>query len=596
MAFIPTMSRRVDFTGRNDVYLHPFLAGDDVYMLETMGNFNVTHFRDTVRQRLSRVKRNWMYYEGKMFQQNYKDGAFKFYMNMCRPFVDKSADWLMKKPWSIVPTPGNEGVKHVLDHVWGMNNKELLSWKMAQMGGVTGDVFMLVTVRNFDPVTRQFIPMEEQSIEIKLMNSAFVHPQYNPGTDRMTSVVIQFPTLVQDWQALGRPKLSSGKMGIYTIIMNEQEIHEFLNDEELHEMARPNIFGEIPLVHIQNLPHAASFFGVADIDDIAPLNEELNVVGHSMRETIKYHSEPVTLIFGAKARELEKGASKTWSGLPVDSRVENLQLYGDQAAAKQFFDMVMLAMHMVGGIPQQALGELQVIANTSQAALEMQYMPLWEKTCRKYLTYGLGIKRVNKLVLRILESYFRVDLAEILKLEDPSSADDCDIEFASPFPRDETLHLNELEQKLRIRVTSHAQALRELNEPNQQQIAAEILSDMRAEMLTDVERAQATMGMLPNMMCLSQDSLCISFGLIDYFTELDEVLLDSTLLMQTYRTNLESSNQEMQAKAEHMGMMNDMQEQQDQFAEDEKDAPPAKGNTPPPFAKGKGKKPAPKAE
>ena len=78
-------------------------------------------------------------------------------------------------------------------------------------------------------------------------------------------------------------------------------------------------------MHIANKPASASPWGLSDIIDIIPLNRTYNETVTDILDIINYHTAPVTIITGAKASNLEKGANKIW-GLPRRTpEVENLE-------------------------------------------------------------------------------------------------------------------------------------------------------------------------------------------------------------------------------------------------------------------------------
>ena len=66
-------------------------------------------------------------------------------------------------------------------------------------------------------------------------------------------------------------------------------------------------------MHIANKPAASSPWGLADIQNIITLNREYNEKATEISDIINYHTEPVTVITGAKSSSLERGANKIWA-------------------------------------------------------------------------------------------------------------------------------------------------------------------------------------------------------------------------------------------------------------------------------------------
>ena len=112
-------------------------------------------------------------------------------------------------------------------------------------------------------------------------------------------------------------------------------------------------------------------------------------------------NSPVTAVFGAKAKQLERSPRQIWSGLPKDARIETIKLEGDLTAAKNYIDFVKKVLHELSDTPEGSLGAEQAISNTSGVALHIQYQPLVEKTRRKRAQYEPGMEQINYFMLRI---------------------------------------------------------------------------------------------------------------------------------------------------------------------------------------------------
>jgi len=138
-----------------------------------------------------------------------------------------------------------------------------------------------------------------------------------------------------------------------------------------------------------------------DLDDIIPLNVELNSKSSDVSEIIDYHSAPITVIYGARIGQLEKGANKVWGGLPKDAKVENLGLNGDLQASKSYIEDIKKSMHEVGNVPPIALGGDLAISNTSGVALQTAFQPLLDTVKVKRGESKKVLQAVNKFVILI---------------------------------------------------------------------------------------------------------------------------------------------------------------------------------------------------
>lgn len=282
----------------------------------------------------------------------------------------------------------------------------------------------------------------------------------------------------------------------YTEILTDDRIEEYINDELID--SRENPLGTIPIVHIPNTRIAGSPWGLSDCNDVINLNRNYNEVATDVGDIINYHAAPVTIISGAKASTLEKGANKVWGGLPKDAKVYNLAGGGDLAGAMEYLDRLKKAMHEMVGIPESALGQMQPISNTSGVALSIMYQPLMNKWRQKTALYSKGLQKVNQLILlhiaikepHLLEwqLHDKVALKEgqypVLDPNDPMTYRTT-VYFPPPLPLDKLVALNEIQAKMAMGLESKEGALRHLGEEFPDEKLAEIRSELVEEAKDD---------------------------------------------------------------------------------------------------------------
>jgi hypothetical protein len=195
-----------------------------------------------------------------------------------------------------------------------------------------------------------------------------------------------------------------------TSTIRKRRYVEYISPEEIVEgwegaaaSRRPNQLGEVPLVHIANEAVPGEYYGLSDLDGVIDLQREFNEKMTDVSDVVHYHAAPITIIQGAKARNLQKNPKNLWSGLPENAKIFNLEMGGDQGAAHKYLELVRQVLFDVSGLPEGSLGRLQAISNTSAAALEVQFQPLVEATARKAVNYVVGLQKVNYFILRIHE-------------------------------------------------------------------------------------------------------------------------------------------------------------------------------------------------
>lgn len=277
----------------------------------------------------------------------------------------------------------------------------------------------------------------------------------------------------------------------YTEIITDEQVEEYINDELID--SRPNGLGQIPVVHIANIPVPGSPWGLSDISDIITLNREFNEQATNIADIVNYHAAPITVITGAKASNLEKGPRKIWGGLPKDAKVENLENGVDLSGPLAYLELLKRSMHELTGVPENALGQTQPISNTSGVALAIMYQPAMLKWHYKTVQYGAGFRKINAFILRTLWIYepetleYDEDL-DGLRTEDADYQPDrldpqlpenyvsyC--EWPPPLPVDVLVLLNEIQVKMTLGLMSKRGALRALGEEFPADVLAEIFDE-----------------------------------------------------------------------------------------------------------------------
>jgi Phage portal protein, SPP1 Gp6-like len=408
-------------------------------------------------------------------------------INYFRAFTDFVLNFTFGKGVSFRSPKETEAiVPDLLERVWEVdNNKATVLWEIGQQGGVSGDCFIKVAYEEaYQDTAGRTHPGR---VRILPLNSSFAFPEFHPH-DRER--LIRFKLKYRFW---GTSLEGTRQVFTYTEILTEDMIEEYINDELID--SRPNPLGVIPVIHIPNVRISGSPWGLSDCNDIININRTYNETATDIADIVNYHAAPVTVIIGAKASQLEKGANKVWGGLPKDARVENLE-GGAQGlkGAMDFLAMLKKSMHEMIGVPETALGQAQPISNTSGVALSIQFQPLMNRYHQKIIQYAHGLERVNELILLSLAvkepETFTWDPNTDVKLKkgQVSQLDPNDsltyrsyVQFPQPLPLDKLIALNEIQSLLSLGLESKEGALRVLGE----EFPAEKLNEIRQELMDD---------------------------------------------------------------------------------------------------------------
>lgn len=441
--------------------------------------------------RLNRYSLNWAMYLGHHYSYRRPTGDAQMVLNYYRAFTDFVINFTFGKSVQFRSPKATEAiVPDLLERVWEVdNNKATVLWEIGQQGSVSGDAFIKVAYEEAyrDPAGL----LHPGRVRILPLNASFAFPEFHPH-DRER--LIRFKLKYRFW---GTSLEGTRQVFTYTEILTDDIIEEYINDELID--SRPNPLGVIPVIHIPNKRISGSPWGLSDCNDIININRTYNETATDIADIVNYHAAPVTVIIGAKASQLEKGANKVWGGLPKDAKVENLE-GGAQGlkGAMEFLAMLKKTMHEMVGVPETALGQAQPISNTSGVALAIQFQPLMNHYHQKIIQYSRGLERINELILRSLAvkepETLMWDPATDTPLK-PGQYDRLDpndpltyrsyAHFPQPLPLDKLIALNEVQSMLSLGLESKEGALRTLGEefPNEKlyEIRQELLDDARAD-------------------------------------------------------------------------------------------------------------------
>ena len=437
--------------------------------------------------RLNRYSLNWAMYLGHHYSYRRQTGETQMVLNYYRAFTDFIINFTFSKGVQFRSPKETEAiVPDLLERVWEVdNNKATVLWEIGQQGGVSGDCFIKVAYEEawVDPAGRQ----HPGRVRVLPLNSSFCFPEFHPH-DRER--LIRFKLKYRFW---GTSLEGTRQVFTYTEILTDDIIEEYINDELID--SRPNPLGVIPVIHIPNIRISGSPWGLSDCNDIIPINRTYNEVATDIADIVNYHAAPVTVIIGAKASQLEKGANKVWGGLPKDAKVENLE-GGAQGlkGAMDFLAMMKKAMHEMVGVPETALGQAQPISNTSGVALSIQFQPLMNRYHQKIVQYAHGLERINELILLNLavkepetftwdpntDTELKEGQVPQLDTNDPLTYRSY-VHFPQPLPLDKLIALNEIQSLLSLGLESKEGALRFLGE----EFPAEKLNEIRKELQDD---------------------------------------------------------------------------------------------------------------
>ena len=147
-------------------------------------------------------------------------------------------------------------------------------------------------------------------------------------------------------------------------------------------------------------------------------------------------------------------------------------------------------MHELSDVPENSLGQIQAISNTSASALQITYQPLYQQANLKAMQYGEGITAINTMILRIMDIENPDDeRLTALKEAFPNYRREIYIEpiFAYGFPKDKMDELQRAQLELQMKLGSRREIMERLGKQNIPQLLQEIDDDAMQQAVVNME-------------------------------------------------------------------------------------------------------------
>ena len=473
--------------------------------------------------RLKRIRRNWNFYEGYHWEDFPSQDGTELTINYCRAFVNKIVSFELGKAFSFTTrkeyekeaiTKDGRTTFQYLEDVWEDNNQYQFCTEFGQMKSVTGESWIQVRFTSPEEMKDPYGKYPNGRVQISLMPSEVIWPEYDPH-DRKKLVRL---TVMYTYKRIKRTGILGRKTTedvLYKQIWTDEEC--VVQDGAKSEpVVYPNKYGIIPFVCIPNMTIACRTEGYSDLEDVIPLNMEYNMKNSDVSEIIDYHAAPVTVVYGAKIGNLEKGANKMWGGLAKDARVENLELQGDLSASTNFINELKKSMCEVAGVPESVLGGAQSISNTSGVALQYMNLPLIEKCNMKRQNTEDGLERLNSLILL-------VSLCEglVFKPERIPTADFffTDVDLPDTLPKDELVELERIQAEMKAGLECRENAMRRIGKEN--------ITELLDKIDEDIERHPEFYG-IQSVKDGTEESPQVNSGLMNGSNPIEEVRKEMT--------------------------------------------------------------------
>jgi hypothetical protein len=391
--------------------------------------------------------------------------------------INAAVDFLFGKPVSLVSKSPDaqtrKNIEAVIKSVFEANGGVGFFQDMAVLGGVYGfvdcfvrpgeEIYQNFTSQSLQNFTLEAVLQKAQAIELELIEAPRALPILDENNYKKILYYVQHfyqkKNAVKRRNGFLKRLLGIGseegiKSAAVTEIVSDKAWQRYEDGELAFE--GENLWGFVPLVHIQNLAQPFYYEGISDVEPLMPLQDELNTRLSDRAHRITMQAFKMYLgkgIEGFDERPVSPG--RMWCTDNPDATIEEFGGDAGSESENLHIDQIREAMDktssvtpIVAGVIRGKIGNL-----TSAVALKLMLMGMLSKTERKKFTYGEGIKKICSMVLEIL------DKANIYKTNPEDRA--MDVIFPSALPENLMEKLQEAQIKKELGVPGE-QILREL--------------------------------------------------------------------------------------------------------------------------------------
>lgn len=448
----------------------------------------VFNFGPDHSSRVNKYQNCWDFYDGKHWTQTSPEGFDQVTINYCKIFVKKMRRFAFRNAWNMSFTEEQQadGIDKWVKNVWKANSVKKITNSVADFGGIFGDWFIYPQWLP-DQIENEDGKIDPADVKLVALDPRYVFPQYNSKTGEMEFCILLIP--YQEFRLVNNQFELENR--IYREIHTKEKIFiQELNEknEVIEDKVMDNPLGKMLIVHGIHQPQPGSYFGAGIIEDVIDGNKLFNEKTSDISDILDYHAAPITIIYGAKAKQLEKGANKIWAGLPFQAKVENLSSEGNIPAAQGFLADVKKWMHELASIPEDSLGSKKGISNTAASALAIEFEPLIELADDVRFYFDEGIQRVNELIIDI--GIYAEAINSSLKAPELYEVS---IDHGALLPRDRSIDLADITSEINLGVESKKGAMERLGVRNVEAKQKEIQEEEEETKKRDMELAQKYM-------------------------------------------------------------------------------------------------------
>jgi len=218
--------------------------------------------------------------------------------------------------------------------------------------------------------------------------------------------------------------------------------------EDRHLTAEgPNPLGQLPIVHVVNSSLPGCYDGLSEIEQLIPLQDELNTRLSDRANRVTYQSFKMYLGKGIDDfLDRPVGPGQMWATHNLDASIEEFGSDTGSPSEDAHIEQVRQAMDKVSGVTPLAAGLVRGnVGNlTSGTALRVVLSGLLARTDKKRLSFGEGLKQIVSLALAWLD--------HVGALRTSPADRQVAIDWPDPIPADQSVQLQNARIKAELGV------------------------------------------------------------------------------------------------------------------------------------------------
>lgn len=330
------------------------------------------------------------YYEGTAgnFTDYEVSGASPVTYKLSRLIVNKHANYLMNKGF-LAETDFIETQEYLQrffkDNNLGEKEYNLNGLNLALLGGITGDVFLFL-----------YYEEEEKKFKLDILEPYHTFPTLEKNKKIKNLIYYKKVNVYGDYDSNFDKNFEQMYEGY--LITNNSIIY-IRDDKKVNEVVFD--LNKLPVYHIQNFPNPAGFYGISDLYSVIDLNSKVDKILTNLSDIIDYHSNPITIIKGAKQSELYKGTNRVWFLPSAESDVYNLGLDVSLSETKDYLERLIDMMLSSSYLNRNVFGKETGISNTPSSSLALTLNSVYEYLEVRRITYGTTLINLSKDLLKM---------------------------------------------------------------------------------------------------------------------------------------------------------------------------------------------------